>query len=138
MHTLDHQSIGNLLRAMAGVRLLVVGDFMVDRTIYGEASRISPEAPTPVIRVAEARQQLGGAGNVVRNVDSLGGAVWCSGVVGDDAAAGILKELLCEVRACRACSMIQEPGRKTTLKTRVVAAQAGRSLSRAQEGASLY
>ncbi|OFV91332.1 MAG: hypothetical protein A3H28_13585 [Acidobacteria bacterium RIFCSPLOWO2_02_FULL_61_28] len=135
---MDHQSIGNLLRAIAGTRLLVVGDFMVDRTIYGEASRISPEAPTPVIRVAETRQQLGGAGNVVRNVDSLGGEVWCAGVVGDDEAAGILKELLCEVRACRACSMIQEPGRKTTLKTRVVAAQAGRSLSRAQEGASLY
>src|SRR3989338_839499 len=142
MRATDHQSVASLLRAIAGVRVLVVGDFMVDRTIYGEASRISPEAPTPVIRVAEARQQLGGAGNVVRNVDSLGGQVWCAGVGGDDEAAGILKELLCEVRACRACSMIQEPGRKTTLKTRVVAAQAGRSLGHAQEGvadrAALY
>ena len=131
MRTSDHQSIGNLLRAIAGTRLLVVGDFMVDRTIYGEASRISPEAPTPVIRVAETRRQLGGAGNVVRNVDSLGGEVCCAGVVGDDDTAAILKELLCEVRGCRACSMIEEPGRKTTLKTRVVAGQAGRPRERA-------
>ena len=112
---------------MTGRRLLVVGDFMVDQTIYGEASRISPEAPTPVVLVRETRRQLGGAGNVVRNVDSLGGQVLCAGVMGDDDTAGILKELLCGVRACQACCMVQEPGRKTTLKTRVVAVQAGRA-----------
>ena len=134
MRSSDNQSVGNLLRSIAGVRLLAVGDFMVARTIYGEASRISPEAPTPVIRVAETRQQLGGAGNVVRNVDSLGGEVLCAGVMGDDETAAILKELLCGVRGCRACSMIQEPGRKTTRKTRVVAVQAGRPSDRA----SLY
>jgi len=128
---MDRQSVGTLLRAMAGARLLVVGDFMVDRTIYGEASRISPEAPTPVIRVHEVRQQLGGAGNVVRNIDSLGGEVCCAGVMGEDEAGAVLKELLCDVRACRACSMVQEPGRKTTLKTRVVAVQAGRVSNRA-------
>ena len=120
----------------------MVGDFMVDRTIYGEASRISPEAPTPVIRVAATRQQLGGAGNVVRNVDSLGGEVLCAGVIGDDETAAVLRNLLCEVQTCRACSMFQEPGRKTTLKTRVVAVQAGRTSYQAQESApdraSLY
>jgi len=128
---MDLQSVGTLLRAMAGARLLVIGDFMVDRTIYGEASRISPEAPTPVIRVHEVRQQLGGAGNVVRNIDSLGGEVMCAGVMGEDEAGAILRELLCDVRACRACSMVQEPGRKTTLKTRVVAVQGGRVSNRA-------
>ena len=133
--SVDRQSTKSLLRAIAGVRLLVVGDFMVDRTVYGEACRISPEAPTPVIRVAEMRQQLGGAGNVVRNVDSLGGEVFCAGVLGDDETAAILKQLLCEVRGCRACSMIQEPGRKTTLKTRVVAVQAGRPTNRASNRA---
>jgi len=69
----------------------------------------------------------------------LGGEVFCAGVMGDDETAAILKELLCEVRGCRACSMVQEPGRKTTLKTRIVAVQAGRALdrtsSRAQESA---
>ena len=132
----DRQAVHALLRAMAGVRLLVVGDFMVDRTIYGEASRISPEAPTPVIRVHDVRQQLGGAGNVVRNIDSLGGQVLCAGVMGDDEAGAILKELLCDVRGCRACSMVQEAGRKTTFKTRVVAMQTGRPSNRAQESAS--
>jgi D-beta-D-heptose 7-phosphate kinase / D-beta-D-heptose 1-phosphate adenosyltransferase len=128
--SMNRQSVGSLLRAIAGARLLVLGDFMVDRTIYGEASRISPEAPTPVIRVREVRQQLGGAGNVVRNVESLGGKVWCAGVAGDDETAKLLKQLLCEVQACQACSMIQEAGRKTTLKTRVVAQQAGRPVER--------
>ncbi|MBI4443864.1 MAG: D-glycero-beta-D-manno-heptose 1-phosphate adenylyltransferase [Acidobacteria bacterium] len=123
---MDSRSLAALLRRMAGVRLLVLGDFMLDRTIYGEASRISPEAPTAVIRVQETREQLGGAGNVVRNIESLGGEVFCAGVLGDDETAAILKEQLCEVRACRACCMVQEQGRKTTLKTRVVAAQAGR------------
>lgn len=138
----DRQSVSTLLRAMAGSRLLVIGDFMVDRTICGEASRISPEAPTPVIRVQEVREQLGGAGNVARNIDSLGGQVWCAGVVGEDEAGGILKELLCDVRSCQACSMVQEPGRKTTLKTRVAAVQAGRAPHRgrdsAPEHAALY
>ena len=72
----DHQAIAGLLHAVAGAGVLVVGDFMVDRTIYGEAGRISPEAPAPVILVEETRRQLGGAGNVVRNVVSLGGKVW--------------------------------------------------------------
>jgi D-beta-D-heptose 7-phosphate kinase/D-beta-D-heptose 1-phosphate adenosyltransferase len=133
--SVDRQSVHALLRAIAGGRLLVVGDFMVDRTIYGEASRISPEAPTPVVRVADVRQQLGGAGNVVRNIDSLGGEVFCAGVIGDDETAATLKELLCEVRGCRACSMAQESSRKTTLKSRVVAVQAGRASQRAQPSA---
>jgi len=127
---MEHESVAKLLEAIAGRGLLVVGDFMIDRTIYGEASRISPEAPTPVIRVEETRHQLGGAGNVVRNVASLGGKVWCAGVIGPDETAGILKELLCEVSRCQACCMIQEPGRKTTLKTRVVAIQPGRRTER--------
>ena len=124
--SIDHKNITVLLQAIAGGRLLIVGDFMVDRTIYGEACRISPEAPTPVILVQETRQELGGAGNVVRNIDSLGGQVWCAYVVGDDETGGVLKELLCGIRACQACCVVEEPGRKTTLKTRVVAVQSGR------------
>ncbi|MBI4460362.1 MAG: D-glycero-beta-D-manno-heptose 1-phosphate adenylyltransferase [Acidobacteria bacterium] len=132
--SLERRSVVNLLRAMAGRRLLVVGDFMVDQTVYGEARRISPEAPTPVILVRETRRQLGGAGNVVRNIDSLGGQVFCAGLLGDDETAGFLKELLCEVRACQACCLVREQGRKTTLKTRVVAVQAGRAHPKAPYG----
>ncbi|MCH8269038.1 MAG: bifunctional heptose 7-phosphate kinase/heptose 1-phosphate adenyltransferase, partial [Acidobacteria bacterium] len=124
--TLDRQAIADLLHAIAGVGVLVVGDFMVDRTIYGEASRISPEAPAPVILVKETRQQLGGAGNVVRNVDSLGGKVWCAAVVGEDETGELLEQELRAVRSCQGLQVIREQGRKTTLKSRVVATQAGR------------
>ncbi|MCZ6751625.1 MAG: D-glycero-beta-D-manno-heptose 1-phosphate adenylyltransferase [Acidobacteria bacterium] len=124
--TLDRQTIADLLHAIAGVGVLVVGDFMVDRTIYGEASRISPEAPAPVILVKETRQQLGGAGNVVRNVDSLGGKVWCAAVVGEDETGELLEQELRAVRSCQGLQVVREQGRKTTLKSRVVATQAGR------------
>ena len=124
--TLDRQAIADLLHAIAGGGVLVVGDFMVDRTIYGEASRISPEAPAPVILVKETRQQLGGAGNVVRNVDSLGGKVWCAAVVGEDETGELLEQELRAVRSCQGLQVIREQGRKTTLKSRVVATQAGR------------
>src|SRR3990172_4288194 len=95
------QSLAALLRRMAGGKLLVLGDFMLDRTLYGEASRISPEAPTPVIRVQEIREQLDGTGN-------------------------LLEQQLRSLRACRALQVIRDSGRKTTLKTRIVAIQAGR------------
>ena len=124
--TSDQQTIADLLHAVAGTGVLVVGDFMVDRTIYGEASRISPEAPAPVILVKETRQQLGGAGNVVRNVDSLGGKVWCAAVVGEDETGELLEQELRAVRSCQGLQVIREQGRKTTLKSRVVATQAGR------------
>ena len=123
---MDRRSLAALLRRMAGARLLVLGDFMLDRTIYGEASRISPEAPTPVIRAQETREQLGGAGNVVRNMESLGGEVWCAAVIGDDETGNLLEQQLRSLRACGALQVIRDPGRKTTLKTRIVAIQAGR------------
>ena len=121
--TFDGQRVTALLRSFAGTGMLVVGDFMLDRTIYGDASRISPEAPTPVILAKEKREQLGGAGNVVRNVDSLGGRIFCAAVVGEDAAGELLGQELRSVRSCREIGIIRESGRKTTLKTRIVAAQ---------------
>ena len=122
----DHQTIAGLLHAVAGAGVLVVGDFMVDRTIYGEAGRISPEAPAPVILVRETRRQLGGAGNVVRNVDSLGGKVWCVAVAGEDEAGELLERELRAVGSCQGLQVIREQGRKTTLKSRVVATQGKR------------
>jgi D-beta-D-heptose 7-phosphate kinase / D-beta-D-heptose 1-phosphate adenosyltransferase len=123
----DSQLIADLLRRVSGVRLLVVGDFMLDRTVYGEAGRISPEAPTPVVLVQQAREQLGGAGNVVRNIGSLGGLIEAVAVAGEDAAADILEDRLRGTRGCESISVIREPGRRTTMKTRVVAVQPGRA-----------
>ena len=123
----ERSSIAALLHRIAGVRLLVVGDFMLDRTIYGEASRISPEAPTPVVLVQHTREELGGAGNVVRNIGSLGGEVWCAAVAGEDDAEERLERQLRAASGCRGLCVIRELDRKTTVKTRVAAVQPGRS-----------
>jgi len=132
--TIERQSITALLQRMAGVRLLVAGDFMLDRTLYGDASRISPEAPTPVVLVQQSREQLGGAGNVVRNLDSLGGQIWCVAVTGDDLPGQRIEERLQALRGCQSVRVIRERDRKTTLKTRVVAVQT----ARASGDSSLY
>lgn len=131
---IERQSISALLQRFGGVRLLVAGDFMLDRTLYGDASRISPEAPTPVVLVQQSREQLGGAGNVVRNLDSLGGQIWCVAVTGDDMAGERIEERLLALRGCRGVQVIRERDRKTTLKTRVVAVQP----TRAAGDSSLY
>ena len=120
---MDHETIVKLLESISGRGLLIVGDFMIDRTIYGRARRISPEAPAPVVLVEETRTQLGGAGNVVRNVDSLGGKVWCAAVAGEDDAGRTLETELGSLGSCQAWRVIREPGRKTTLKTRIAATQ---------------
>ncbi len=77
-----------LLQAVLGARVVCVGDLMVDRYVYGEVTRISPEAPIPVVRKTSAQTMLGGMGNVARNVAGLGGRAGVVGVVGDDPAAG--------------------------------------------------
>ena len=74
----------SLLREISKVRILVVGDIMLDRFIWGKVSRISPEAPVPVVVVDHENYLLGGAANVVNNIHSLGGKASLCGVVGDD------------------------------------------------------
>ena len=130
----ERQSVAALLRRIAGVRLLALGDFMLDRTIQGVASRISPEAPSPIVLIQQTREQLGGAGNVVRNLGSLGGKIWCAAVVGDDEAGHTLEDRLHAVRGGQGIAVFRERERKTTQKTRVVAVQPGRS----SEGAALH
>ncbi|MGH7684968.1 MAG: PfkB family carbohydrate kinase, partial [Vulcanimicrobiaceae bacterium] len=78
-------SARDLFARMRGRRILVVGDLMVDEWIWGSVSRISPEAPVPVVAVREHTFTLGGAGNVASNLRALGAHVTFVGVVGDDA-----------------------------------------------------
>ena len=73
-------------RAMSGQTVLCVGDLMLDEFVYGEVSRISPEAPAPVIAVRRSETNIGGAGNVARNIASLGGRCIFVGLIGEDAA----------------------------------------------------
>ena len=102
----------------SSAKLLVVGDLMLDRYWYGAASRISPEAPVPVVRVGEVEERAGGAGNVALNIAALGGQVSVVGYAGDDEAAATL-EMLLSARGVR-CDFIQASGYATITKLRVI------------------
>lgn len=103
-----------------GVTVLVAGDFMLDRFVYGSAERLSPEAPVPVLNLISERFMLGGAGNVASNVAALGGRVVPVTVIGDDDAGARLR-LLLETRRISIGRVISSRLRTTTRKTRFVA-----------------
>lgn len=86
--------LSRLLQDLTNVKLLVVGDVMLDRYIFGEVDRISPEAPIPILRVERTMEQAGGAGNVARNLATLGCTAHLVGLVGDDKAASVLQQCL--------------------------------------------
>lgn len=99
-------------------RVLVVGDVMMDTYLIGDALRISPEAPVPVVRVEDIRHRLGGAGNVARNIAALKGRAVLVGFTGDDEDGRRLKTMLSEA-AVEPCLVRGE--RPTTVKSRVLA-----------------
>ncbi len=102
------------------VKILVIGDLILDEFIWGEVSRISPEAPVPVVWVKNESFMPGGAANVANNIVSLDGKVYLAGVIGDDERGRLLKEKLDEEGADTDC-IILDNSRPTTLKTRVIA-----------------
>jgi D-beta-D-heptose 7-phosphate kinase/D-beta-D-heptose 1-phosphate adenosyltransferase len=116
----DTAHLPALLPRLTDRRLLCIGDLMLDRYVYGRVERISPEAPIPVLAVAEERAMLGGVGNVVRNVASLGGLVSLIGVVGDDGAGTDIIRLLAGETQVEP-NIITVQGRPSTKKTRFVA-----------------
>ena len=111
-----------IIKKFSGVRILVVGDIMLDRFIWGDVSRISPEAPVPVVVVDKETFLLGGAANVVNNIYSLGGKASLCGVIGDDEMGQKVIQRLSEMGIERSGISI-EPGRQTTVKTRIIAHQ---------------
>lgn len=102
--------------------VLVIGDLMLDHTWSGQARRLSPEAPVPVLTLADESYGLGGAANVARNLASLGATVRLAGVVGDDEDGERLLEL-CESASIDVAAAIRVPNRRTTRKTRFVTDQ---------------
>jgi len=104
----------------AGRRLLVLGDLMLDRYLWGRVDRISPEAPVPVVDVERESWSLGGAGNVAANLCALGAEAMLAGVVGDDADGLTLLRALDE-RGVDTRLVVRDPDRPTTVKTRVIA-----------------
>src|SRR3954451_20248900 len=106
------QQVGRL----AGARVLCVGDVMLDHFVYGDVTRISPEAPIPVLHTRRKESMLGGAGNAVRNLASLGSEVHFVSVIGDDAAADRVEALCTELDRLH-LSFIRERHRTTSTKT---------------------
>ncbi len=104
----------------AGKRLLVLGDLMLDRFVYGTVTRISPEAPAPVINTSPPDEVIGGAGNVARNIAALGARCDLVAVVGHDDAAQSLRRRLADSAGVTP-TLIEVADRPTTLKTRFVA-----------------
>ncbi len=108
-----------LSHALGRQTVLCVGDLMLDEFVYGEVSRISPEAPAPVIAVQRSETNIGGAGNVARNIASVGAACIFVGLIGEDEAGAQLKAELARQERIESV-LVCDPARPTTRKARFV------------------
>src|SRR5437899_11534025 len=108
-----------LSHAISSRTVLCVGDLMLDEFVYGEVSRISPEAPAPVIAVQRSETNIGGAGNVARNIAALGGRCILAGLVGNDEAGARLKAELAQHKGIESV-LVSDAARPTTRKVRFV------------------
>jgi rfaE bifunctional protein kinase chain/domain len=107
--------------ALSSTRLLIAGDIMLDRYWFGEVSRISPEAPVPVVRVQRREERLGGAANVARNAAALGAQTGLLGVVGEDEAGAAVERMLAETGT--ASYLNHDDAISTIIKLRVIGRQ---------------
>src|SRR3954464_2759334 len=122
MEGLTRARVEALLQMCRGLRVAVVGDVMLDVYLVGAVSRISPEAPVPVVRVTEERFALGGAANVAANVAALGAECHLVGYVGADDAGRRIREALAALNGGAIHPRpVERPTRPTPTKTRVVA-----------------
>ena len=116
---MDLDTLEHLLDSLEAPRVLIVGDVMLDRYVTGEVSRISPEAPIPVLAAKSAEEKLGGAGNVARNLAVMGAEVELVGLVGEDSWGRSLRRLL-ETEGISTSGLVVDPERPTCLKSRMV------------------
>lgn len=127
---MDLSDLQRILEGIAKAKVLCLGDVMIDRFVYGDVARISPEGPIPVLSRSSQAVMLGAAGNVARNVAALGAHAVLVGVVGDDQTAGEFDQLVAG-EARLSGRLVPEAGRRTTVKTRFVAG--GQQLLRVDE-----
>jgi D-glycero-beta-D-manno-heptose-7-phosphate kinase len=121
MRTLsERKRLNTFIDIFPKTRILVVGDIVLDHYIWGKVSRISPEAPVPVVHVTRESLLLGGATNVVNNIHALGGKVSICGVIGSDEAGRRLTHLLRQ-EGIPTDGLFVEKNRPTTIKTRIIA-----------------
>ncbi|HUA89993.1 MAG TPA: D-glycero-beta-D-manno-heptose-7-phosphate kinase [Steroidobacteraceae bacterium] len=117
---MSDETLLNALASFEHARVLVLGDVMLDRFVYGSVERTSPEAPVPVLALGRTSDMPGGAANVARNVVALGARVQLLGVVGEDATGAQLRTHLAALANLQA-QLVADAGRPTTTKTRYVA-----------------
>jgi len=116
MTDVDIERLTGIVRSFVGKRILVLGDLMLDKYLWGNVGRISPEAPVPVVEVHRDTSCLGGAGNVCHNLQSLGAVPIPVGVVGDDPAGMWIKNSV-----PNSSGIFVDKKRPTTVKTRIIA-----------------
>lgn len=116
---MDLTALQHLLGLAPGRRVACVGDLMVDRYVYGDVTRVSPEAPVPVLKRTRELVMLGASGNVARNVAALGGEVSLVGLIGGDAEGNEAQRLVGEEVGVEGY-LVTDANRPTTLKTRFV------------------
>lgn len=116
----DRATLASRLDRLRGATVLCIGDAMLDRYVYGDASRISPEAPVPVLRVDREATMLGGAGNVARNVAAMGGHAHFISLIGADAIGQEFQRLASQINNVRP-ALVSDASRPTPLKTRYIA-----------------
>jgi D-beta-D-heptose 7-phosphate kinase/D-beta-D-heptose 1-phosphate adenosyltransferase len=121
MTTRIEEPLASWVPRLAGRTVLVVGDAMLDEHLLGRVSRISPEAPIPIVEIVESRATAGGAANVARNIIAFGGTALLCGVCGQDEAGQRLRRALSDEGI--ADHLVEDPRRPTTVKTRIIAHQ---------------
>jgi D-beta-D-heptose 7-phosphate kinase / D-beta-D-heptose 1-phosphate adenosyltransferase len=108
------------LERFAGCKIAVVGDIILDSYLSGDVSRLSPEAPVPIVLCHSERKVPGGAANVAMNIVSIGGAVKLCGVTGHDEASATLLSLLKDAQKIDLTGIVRDPSRQTTQKLRII------------------
>jgi rfaE bifunctional protein kinase chain/domain len=122
MTTIDKQRAAELLGKMSERNVVVLGDVMLDEFLWGEVTRISPEAPVPVVDIQRESTHLGGAANVLANLVALGSKACVVGVVGDDFAGERIRSSVHDKSALQADgALVIDNSRPTTIKTRIIA-----------------
>ncbi len=120
MIQIPKEKLEKLFEKFRDKKILVLGDLMLDRYLWGNVSRISPEAPVPVVEITEEFARLGGAANVGNNIKSLGGTPYLVGLVGQDNSGNEILSILSQ-NGLPTEGIVRDTNRPTTVKTRVIA-----------------
>ncbi len=119
MKQFDQQRLNSIFNNFSGKKILVIGDLMIDEYLWGNVSRLSPEAPVPIVEIESESLRFGGAANVALNVKTLGCAPLLLGVVGNDRMGGVFNELL-NANQMSDAGILKCKNRPTTVKTRII------------------